>query len=180
MARAIQYAVLPPTYHASYRPPALPPPPAPEEADWATVLHRWKARWQLAANTGHDHAPTANQTPCWNASAVRRRHHHLTKAESSLLTQIRTGHIGLRAYLFRRQAVDSPECQCGADEETAAHVLLNCTNVPPRPPDWPCTTDELHRRLRSGLTARPLLRWLIRSERLPEYSLARALEHTPA
>ncbi|KJR80636.1 uncharacterized protein SPSK_10973 [Sporothrix schenckii 1099-18] len=113
-------------------------------------------------------------------SAVRRRHFGLTKAESSLLTQIRSGHIGLKAYLFRKETVDSPECHCGGGEETAAHVLLDCTDVPPRPPDWPSTINELQQTLHTGRTARPLLRWLLRSERLPEYRLARELEQSPA
>ncbi|OAA63262.1 hypothetical protein SPI_03425 [Niveomyces insectorum RCEF 264] len=142
MARTIRHAVFPPVHHSTYSPPALPPPPRPEEADRATVLNRWKARWQRA-NKSRSLTPAA-QTPCWTAQAVRRRHLHLTKAESSLLTQIRTGHIGQRAYLFRRQAVDSPACRCGAGDETAAHILLSCTETQPRPTDWPCTLADLH------------------------------------
>ena len=66
-----------------------------------------------------------------------------------------------------------------AGEETPAHVLLHCTVAPPRPAGWPQTPADLDHRLQTGLTARPLLRWLIRSGRLAEYSLARELERSP-
>ena len=131
------------------------------------------------AGNGHSAGSLAVQTPCWTARAVRRRHLHLTKAESSLLTQIRTGHVGLNAHLSRRGAVDSLTCRCGAEEETPAHVLLSCITAPPRPADWPQTLADLDRLLQTGLTARPLLRWLIRSGKLAEYSLARELERSP-
>lgn len=178
-ARAVRRAAFPWSPYNNQLPPASLAPPLLDEADWASVTDRWKARWQRDADKSHSRTP-ATQTPCWTAQAVRRRHLHLTKAESSLLTQIRTGHIGLRAYLFRRQAVDSPTCQCGAGDETAAHVILSCAEAPPRPAVWPRTLEDLHRRLQSGLTARPLLRWLIRSDRLPEYRLAKELEQSPA
>jgi hypothetical protein len=161
-------------------PPVLPRPPGPEETDWTTVTDRWKARWQQDAGNGHSAGSLAAQTPCWTARAVRRRHLHLTKAESSLLTQIRTGHIGLNAHLSRGGTVSSPACQCGAEEETPAHVLLSCTAAPTRPSGWPRTPADLDSRLQTGLTARPLLRWLIRSGRLTEYRLARELEGSPA
>ncbi|CAK7235990.1 high-affinity iron permease [Sporothrix bragantina] len=101
----------------------------------------------IDASTGHSATSLAARTPCWTAQAVRRRHDHLIKAESSLLTQVRTGYVGLRAYLFKQHAVDSPTCTCGAEDETPAHVLLSCTTAPRRPADWPQTLTDLDRRL---------------------------------
>ncbi|KAL1903769.1 hypothetical protein Sste5344_010520 [Sporothrix stenoceras] len=69
------------------------------------------------------------------------------QGREQLLTQVRTGHVGLRAYLFRRQATDSPTCVCGAEEEALAHVFLSCATAPPRPADWPQTQTDLDRRL---------------------------------
>src|SRR4029077_1982598 len=55
-------------------------------------------------------------------------HKGLRKAESSLLVQMRTGKIGLRAFLFERQVPDiaSPICVCGDGRETATHVAAYC------------------------------------------------------
>ncbi|KAL1911759.1 hypothetical protein Sste5344_002334 [Sporothrix stenoceras] len=55
---------------------------------------------------------------------------------------------------------------CGSEEETPDHVLLSCTATPPRPPGWPQTQADLNRCLQAGKTARPLLRWLVQSDRL--------------
>jgi len=180
-AQAIRGAVHLPRPFATYYAPisAPPPPPSPGETDWAAIIDQWKASWQHDADSGRSAGSLAARTPCWTSRAVRRRHLHLTKAESSLLTQIRTGHIGLRAYLYRQGAVDSPMCICDAEDETPDHVLLSCTAAPRRPADWPQTLTDLDRRLQAGPTARPLLRWLIRSGRLPEYRLASELERSP-
>jgi len=57
----------------------------------------------------------------------------LTRAQSSLLLQIRSGHIPLNAHLFRLQCVDSDKCQACATrrgviptKETVAHFLFEC------------------------------------------------------
>ncbi|KAJ5561539.1 hypothetical protein N7461_000300 [Penicillium sp. DV-2018c] len=55
-------------------------------------------------------------------------HGGLTKAKSSLLTQARTGAIGLDAVLHRRRVpeIESPLCQEGCAPETFAHLMLRC------------------------------------------------------
>jgi len=60
----------------------------------------------------------------------------MTKAQSSLLTQIRTGHIGLKAYLFSRRVpgIITLWCSCGKGRETVAHLFLDC-NACDRPLD---------------------------------------------
>ncbi|CAK7200695.1 hypothetical protein SEUCBS139899_003393 [Sporothrix eucalyptigena] len=118
----------------------------------SVVINQWKTRWQYDAGSSLSARSLTAQTPCWTAWAVRRRHLHLTKAESSLLTQFRTGHIGPRAYLYRRKAADPPTRRYNVEEETPAHVLLSCTTTPPRPPGWPQAPEELNRRLKAGLT----------------------------
>jgi len=47
------------------------------------------------------------------------------KAQSSLLTQVHTGHIGLRDYLISRGVPDvtTPWCPCGLDKETPHHTI---------------------------------------------------------
>lgn len=52
----------------------------------------------------------------------------LTKPESSLVIQIRTGKIGLADFLHRQQVpgFETAACQCGFTNQTAKHVLIFC------------------------------------------------------
>jgi hypothetical protein len=108
----------------------------------------------------------------------RKAHNGLTKAESSVLTQARSGKIGFRAFLFERKVpgVPTPLCECGGAQETVRHRLQGCTSYP--------EARELHkavgplqallRKIQTGKGARPILRWLM--DRLPEYRLGKAYE----
>jgi tubulin alpha len=55
-------------------------------------------------------------------------HTNLDKALSSIITQMRTGNIGLRHYLYQRKVpeVEDGQCQCRRGEQTVAHILFSC------------------------------------------------------
>ena len=109
-------------------------------------------------------------------------HEGLTKARSSLLTQARTGAIGLNAFLHQRKVPEilSPLCERGCGRETVAHLVLRCERY----------ADQRHAlnlpRVRDGATLREALsqqeqagkvvRWLFKTGRLQEYRLAKELE----
>src|SRR5215469_5797736 len=83
---------------------------------------------KLETSTAGHYYPWPKRTNKWQflAACVG-----LRKAESSILTQIRTGRIGLAAFLNRARVPDfpSPMCQCGQAEETASHIIAYCPPV---------------------------------------------------
>jgi hypothetical protein len=50
----------------------------------------------------------------------------LRKATASILMQLRTGRIGLGAYLARINRRESGRCECDLGNQTVTHVLLEC------------------------------------------------------
>jgi hypothetical protein len=151
----------------------------PEETVWV----HWKRRWMRNTGESPDHrrdnAPAAQ--PLFSYDALK-KHRHLLKHESSLLTQIRTGKVGLRAFLFERKVPDvaTPRCSCGEAPETAAHLVLDC-------PQLEYQRDNLRQSLHpiplstyrdfaaataKGKSASKLVRWLLSTGRFPEFRLA--------
>lgn len=57
----------------------------------------------------------------------------LTRAQSTMLLRIRTGVIGLNAYLFSinspNKPLSSPLCSCGVGPHTARHLFLECPQL---------------------------------------------------
>lgn len=55
-------------------------------------------------------------------------HKGLHREVSSVLTQIRTEKVGLRAFLFDRHVpgIDEARCECGGRRQTARHILEEC------------------------------------------------------
>ena len=53
----------------------------------------------------------------------------LTTQEPAILIQLRTDHNRLRKYLYRRKLAESDQCECGQNEYSTRHLLLEC-------PEW--------------------------------------------
>jgi hypothetical protein len=95
------------------------------------LLRQWEQRWNR--NVGEAQAQWRRQTPLPAEFSqvligALSRYKCLCIHQSSLLTQIRTGKVGLRAFLFEKKVPDvaTPWCQCGGGLETAAHLVLDC------------------------------------------------------
>ena len=59
---------------------------------------------------------------------IKRVHKKVKGAKSSLITQIRTEKIGLKSFLYNRRVpgVEEESCECGANKQTARHILHEC------------------------------------------------------
>ena len=148
----------------------------------------WEARWnhalrslrrQIQGSTPHQ---PADECPLFT-DQILRMHEGLTKAQSSLLVQARTGVIGLRDFLFKVKARGNPTpyCSCGRGRETVEHLVIWCPN-PPKRRTWNTaeirSRRDLYKVLHGGTKGnqmalcRAVICWLLGSGRLPEYRLA--------
>src|SRR5271170_3645028 len=79
---------------------------------------KWTERWTHGTQGAHKRplAGTIRSNP----------HAGLQKAESAILTQLRTGKIGFNRFLYDRGVPStlSPRCTCGLAAMTVRHVLL--------------------------------------------------------
>jgi exonuclease III len=82
---------------------------------------RWKRKWEKS-----EHGRELYRI-CKEPQKAMKLHNNLAKAASAVLTQMRTGKIGLQNYLHRINKADSPNCVCGKVDQTVKHVLLTCT-----------------------------------------------------
>jgi hypothetical protein len=93
-----------------------------------TTLRRWcktqaERAWTSAWREDKKGRATYRHTP--TPTKVLQLHERLSKRESALLVQLRTGKIGLNDFLFNRHVptVTSPRCSCGERRQTVTHVL---------------------------------------------------------
>ena len=155
------------------------------EADNA-LYWAWKKRWKQQTEGRPSRIADEGPPKLLFTDRALKKHQSLTKAQSSLLVQARTGTIGLRAFLFQQQVpgIPTPYCTCGEGRETVEHLVVWCP-IPPKPRTWLRTNIRTYRDLSlvlQGMDAwnlrllEKVLGWLMDSGRLVEYSLARRLE----
>jgi hypothetical protein len=155
----------------------------PENADrkqiQATIVKEWKERWQRevdksrARHRGRAGEP-ADEPPTRERLKL---HERLHKSESSLLVQMRTGRIGLRAFLFERRVPDvmTPVCACGDGRETALHVAAYCPLEEATRRELPFvmrTHRDFEAAVKDPTRAACLTRWFMRRQRLGGYNVA--------
>ena len=81
---------------------------------------------------------------------VLKLYRDLSRRDASLLTQLRTGHIGLHRYLHCIGVADSPRCPACNEVETPRHYLLLCNRYQER-------RRKLRREVKGILSMRTLL-----------------------
>lgn len=85
------------------------------------LLDDWETIWVHGKHGRYLHSPDARPD-----KKVLRVHKGLPRAISSIMTQMRTGKIGLRAYLHKINQAETSQCTCNQGEQTVEHILLNC------------------------------------------------------
>ena len=87
------------------------------------AANEWAADW--SSETKGRKSYEYNPIPGHKALAP---HRGTSKSLSSIITQLRTGKIGLNAYLHSRKVpgIDNPMCGCGYRLQSIEHVLLFC------------------------------------------------------
>ena len=107
-------------------------------------------------------------------------HQNLKRAQSSIATQIRSEHIGLNAYLHRRNVpgVEDPRCQCGYPSQNAKHMVMVC-------PQWAQGRGEVLRKARNrsfeammdnAEDVGRITKWIQREGWIEQFRLTRAVE----
>ena len=82
---------------------------------------KWAESW--AADLKGKELRALAPTP---GTKVLQLHKRIKKPVTALITQMRTGKIGLRAFLFARKLADNSKCECGHRSQTVRHVLSDC------------------------------------------------------
>ena len=107
-------------------------------------------------------------------------HKGLSRAKSSILTQLRTQAIGLNDFLATRNVPNvTPECECGWVRQTPKHIVVHCPYLRGREQMWTkAATLDYNVALQTKQGAEAVTSWLLsrcNRLRLPQFRVAKEL-----
>lgn len=160
------------------------------------ALRTWEKRWDTLPRPPSQASPLAtrvrNQTrrplstaraSPWNLGRIG-HHTHLTRPQSTLATLLRTEHIGLRDYLFRRRVpgIMSSACTCGFQKQDPKHILLFCPELVEGRAQMlrQAGTSNLHQLLSTNEGIKASTSWLLKKGILGQFRLAQEMEERGA
>ena len=82
------------------------------------TITQWTKQWGSANTKLHGYIKTPSTRPA---------RHTLNRNSWVRLNRCRTGHGRFRANMHRMNLCDAPDCPCGAPEQTADHIINDCT-----------------------------------------------------
>ena len=160
-----------------------------DQWDWREnklVLRDWEKRWHAEnrklgriVRPGTDpggRRVVPEDTP--PTKQTLKLHEGLRKAESALLTQARTGRIGLAKFLYGRHVpgFTTATCQCRAGHETPRHMALYCTNEVDRRYYLHIGKNRTYTQMvGTNEGAKHFVRWMMYSGKLGQFALAKRL-----
>jgi len=109
------------------------------------VYREWETIWDHGRSGRYLHSLGAKPD-----KKALQLHRDLPRAISSVMTQMRTGKIGLNAYLHSIDKADTGQCTCNQGEQTVEHILLRCR-------EWTAERQELWAGRRPILNLKRLL-----------------------
>ena len=131
-----------------------------------------KASWDSRWNSGEKGRFTFRLTP-QPTKATRMLYAGLSKGQSAILAQLRTGKVGFNAFLYERRVptVLSPRCACDLGAMTVHHILLVC-------PTWATLrsryleeleTSDMRKILNSTEGAKAAVQFTLATNLLPQF-----------
>lgn len=133
---------------------------------------KWRRRWKKYQSNIRG-TPSTAQTGEINKARIK-IHDGLTKAESSLTTQIRREKIGFADFLHNIgvPTVASPACTCGWNRQTPKHVIMFCTNHARKDMLEACKSTDFKLITGKSRNLKIVTKWLMRTKLLSQYDIA--------
>ena len=158
--------------------------PATSSAIRELEFRDWAERWEEYRTAPGRTAPTYNSPLC-RQNSIPVLHRGFPRAQSSLLTLLRTEKIGFNDFLARQNVPNvHPACECGWSRQTPQHVVVHCPLMAPRTSLWEAAqTRNYHVALSTPHGAAAITSWLLRQcgpQRLAQFQVARELFQTHA
>ena len=94
-----------------------------KQAFTASLHEQWGEIWKQSPR----HSRLSKIDRFFPLNRYRELTRELSQAQSSIVIQLRSGHVPLNAYLHRISKLDQPTCaHCRTSEETMHHYLFDC------------------------------------------------------